>query len=59
MVLAFGPPRPVWKSAHVISQKKSHEMLRHGEKLNQGHGEDIEIHSFSNWAILTGRDNKY
>lgn len=29
MILAFGPPRPIYKAAHMISQGKALEILHH------------------------------
>jgi len=44
--LVFGLPGHVYKAAHVISQGYTFEILNHGRKLNQGHGEDRQWDTF-------------
>lgn len=39
VILVFGPPRPGFKAAHVISQWDFQEMRRRGRELNLSHGE--------------------
>jgi len=47
VVLAFGPPRTVFKAARVFSQGSIRfEILCHGQELHPGHGKDSRQHTF-------------